>query len=88
MSTLTETRRDLLDAAEAYEWASDHNGADVLAAGARLRILAKRYAKAKREAAGVTEPASPGLQGEWAVRSPAPRTEASGLPPAPDRPES
>ena len=63
MSTLSETRRDLLEAAEAYEWASDHNGADVLAAGARLRILAKRYAKAKREAAGVVVPVGGAAQG-------------------------
>jgi hypothetical protein len=52
VTTLTATRNDLLAAAEAYEWASDHNGQDPLGAGAVLRIMAKRYAKAKREAEG------------------------------------
>jgi hypothetical protein len=50
--TLSATRRDVLAACLDYEWASDHNGADPLGAGARLRILAKRYAKAFREAHG------------------------------------
>ena len=67
MSTLSEPRRDLLEAAEAYEWASDHNGPDPLGAGARLRILAKRYAKAKREAAGVVVPVGGAAQGSQAT---------------------
>jgi len=48
--TLSATRRDVLAACLDYEWATDHNGPEPLAAGARLRILAKRYAKAYREA--------------------------------------
>lgn len=40
----------LLAAAVAYEDESDHGGEDPLGAGARLRLAAKAYAKAAREA--------------------------------------